>query len=676
MRIKYLFISILLSSHPTSILWASVPPDVPLFFREDWREIPAQIPVTQDHVQHSQLLVTRHGPDADAIKKSHHDNIPNDPWYIWSGNCRNGRWALSLRHEHSLVDLSQGQIRWRTKQSGPHILKVVLELDDGAWLVSDQGFGATPDWHVFTVDLATLKWLELDIQTIQAGAAVKTPNLKRVRSIGWSDLMVGGSSPACTRVDWIEVYGRALPTSGSERVKRPPNILLIVSDDQGYRDLGCFGSTEAKTPHLDRLAAGGIRLTNFYITWPACTPSRGSFLTGRYPQRHGVYDMIRNEAPDYGHKYTAAEYAGTFERIGGMDTRERLLPALLKPAGYTSGIFGKWDLGIHRRFLPLARGFDDFYGFCNTGIDYFTHERYGVPSMYRNNEPTTEDKGTYCTYLFQREALRFLRENHERPFFLYVPFNAPHSASNLDPKIRSAAQGPDRYKEHYPELLSQAGFVESTRYGKPAQRANRAKRRLEYLASITCMDDAIGALLQQLDAYGIAENTLVIFFSDNGGGGGSDNAPLRGGKGQMFEGGTRVPCIIRFPNTIPAGRTSDAFLTSLELVPTLLKAAGLPNPAGIVLDGFDMMPVLTQAKPSSRTEMFWRRRNDRAARVGHWKWVQSQRGSGLYDLSRDIGEKQDLSLKQPEKLKEMQAHFERWLGEMEAAEPRGPFRDY
>ncbi|MEE1545550.1 MAG: sulfatase-like hydrolase/transferase, partial [Alphaproteobacteria bacterium] len=163
-----------------------------------------------------------------------------------------------------------------------------------------------------------------------------------------------------------------------------PNVLLIVSDDQGYRDLGCFGSGEVQTPHLDRLAAGGIRLTSFYVAWPACTPSRGALLTGRYPQRNGVYDMIRNEAPDYGYRYKPGEYESTLERIGGMDTHEVLLPRMLKAAGYTSGIFGKWDLGVHRRFLPLARGFDEFYGFVNTGIDYYTHERYGVPSMYRN----------------------------------------------------------------------------------------------------------------------------------------------------------------------------------------------------------------------------------------------------------------------------------------------------
>ncbi|MEL6110746.1 MAG: sulfatase-like hydrolase/transferase, partial [Planctomycetota bacterium] len=154
-----------------------------------------------------------------------------------------------------------------------------------------------------------------------------------------------------------------------------PNILLIVSDDQGYNDLGQLGNG-ILTPTLDRIAREGTRLTDFYVAWPACTPSRGALLTGRYPQRNGIYDMIRNEAPDYGKKYNAAEYEVSFERIGGMDTREVLLPQMLQSAGYATGIYGKWDLGTLRRYLPTSRGFDDFYGFVNTGIDYFTHERY------------------------------------------------------------------------------------------------------------------------------------------------------------------------------------------------------------------------------------------------------------------------------------------------------------
>lgn len=471
----------------------------------------------------------------------------------------------------------------------------------------------------------------------------------------------------------IVFAGLSQADDGESRSK-PPNIVLIVSDDQGYRDLGCFGSEEAKTPHLDRLAREGVRLTNFYVTWPACTPSRGSLLTGRYPQRHGVFDMIRNEAPDYGKKYTPEEYAVTFERIAGMDTREILLPALLKQQGYVSGIFGKWDLGVSRRFLPSARGFDEFYGFVNTGIDYFTHERYGVPSMYRDNDPTDVDRGTYATDLFRREAVRFLEAHHDQPFFLYLPFNAPHNASNLDPAIRGAPQATDEYLNLYPHL--KRGFTQRERNGQEVTVPTRDHRRKCYLASITCMDDAIGEVLDLLDEYEVSENTIVIFFSDNGGGGGSDNHPLRGGKGWMYEGGIRVPCLVRFPTRIEAGQTSNEFVTSMEWFPTLVNLAGAQTPKDLVLDGFDMLPVLTGEQDSSRESMFWQRRADKAARIGNWKWVDSSRGSGLFRLDTDIGEQTDLSEQFPEKLAEMKRRFEEWLESMNAAEPRGPFRDY
>jgi len=454
----------------------------------------------------------------------------------------------------------------------------------------------------------------------------------------------------------------------------PPNVVLIVSDDQGYGDLGCYGSSEIKTPHLDRLAAEGVRLTSFYVTWPACTPSRGSLLTGRYPQRNGTYNMFRNEAPDYGHQYSMEDYRVTWERVGGMDTREVLLPSVLRKHGYVCGIFGKWDLGIHRRFLPLQRGFDEFYGFVNTGIDYFTHERYGVPSMYRDNEPTVEDKGVYCTNLFRREAVRFLKENRERPFFLYVPFNAPHTASNLDTRIRSAAQAPERYRQMYPHL--KMGYTMREVKGRQAEIPNADTRRLRYLAAVTCMDEAIGELLGLLDEYGLSEDTIVIFLSDNGGGSGSDNGPLRGGKGRLFEGGIRVPCLLRWPRLIKPGSVSDAFLTSLEVFPSVLAAAGAPVPEGVVLDGFDMMPVLADLKESPRKEMFWQRRGNKAARVGRWKWVESQKGGGLFDLFADIHEKHDLSKERPAVLERLRGRFAAWRETMDNCEPRGPFRDY
>lgn len=462
---------------------------------------------------------------------------------------------------------------------------------------------------------------------------------------------------------------------GQQAGRRLPNIVLIVSDDQGYNDLGLL-SDHILTPHLDRLAREGVRLTNFYVAWPACTPSRGAFLSGRYPQRNGMYDMVRNEAPDYGHRYTPEEYAVSWERIGGMDTREILLPRLLSQAGYRSGIFGKWDLGMHRRFLPLARGWDEFYGFVNTGIDYYTHERYGVPSMYRDNVATTEDRGSYSTDLFCREALRFVRENRQRPFFLYLPFNAPHNASNLDAEIRAAAQAPEESRRLYPELFAQEGYVDSTKYGQPARVPNAALRSTQYRGAVTAMDAAIGKVLKALDEYRLADNTLVVFFSDNGGSGAADNQPLRGGKGRMFEGGIRVCCLMRFPPQIPAGSVNDQLLSSLELFPTLLNLAGVRPPEGLVLDGFDLLPVVARNAQSPREAMFWERRGSQAARVGEWKWIRSDGVSYLFNLADDIGERRNLIDELPERAAQMQRRFEAWKQEMAAAEPRGPFRDF
>ncbi|WP_417847164.1 sulfatase-like hydrolase/transferase [Thalassoglobus sp.] len=465
-------------------------------------------------------------------------------------------------------------------------------------------------------------------------------------------------------------------TGGTQAADRP-NILLIVSDDQGYNDLGLLGNGII-TPSLDRLAREGTRLTNFYVAWPACTPSRASLLTGRYPQRNGIYDMIRNEAPDYGHSYTPEEYAVTFERIGGMDEREVIIPAVLKSVGYKSGIYGKWDLGALQRMLPTSRGFDDFYGFVNTGIDYFTHERYSVPSMMRNLSPTEEDKGTYCTYLFQREALRFLEEHAgQEPFFLYVPFNAPHNSSSLDPTIRSSVQAPEKFKEMYPPVEVETRVTDKHRYASPATVVTPDARRRDYRAAVTCMDAAIGEMLDTLEEKGILNDTIVVFFSDNGGSGGADNSPLRGHKGQTWEGGIRVPCIVRWPGgKVKAGVVNDEFLTSLELLPSFATATGAELPANVVLDGYDWWPTLRGESSSPRKEMFWKRRDLIGARVGKWKWVQMGKRTGLYDLQADIAEKNDLSKMRPEILAMVKDRYTSWLQEMEAAEPRGPFRDY
>jgi arylsulfatase A-like enzyme len=431
-----------------------------------------------------------------------------------------------------------------------------------------------------------------------------------------------------------------------------PNILLIVSDDQGYADLGCAGGKDIQTPNLDRLAKEGVRLTSFYVTWPACTPSRGSLLTGRYPQRNGLYDMIRNDMVNYGHRFTEEEYAVSPEMTLGLDLRETVVAQPLKQAGYTCGMVGKWDSGRAKRFLPTQRGFDFYYGFANTGIDYFTHERYGIPSMFRGNERIKEEG--YATDLFEREALRFLNASKGRPWFLYLAFNAPHSASNLTERgVQAPEQSLRLYPNHDPKAV-----------------------RTRYMACVTHMDHAIGRILEQLRQQGEEANTLVIFHSDNGGARPGENGPLRGNKAQMFEGGLRIPFVARWPGVLPAGAVRDDFLTTLETFPTLVDVAGAERPRGVTLDGFNMLPVLQGKAKSTRTEMFWQGRRDRAARVGNYKWVDSQRGSGLFDLAADVGETRDLSQERSDVLAQVRGRWEAWRKQMDDAEPRGPFRDY
>jgi arylsulfatase A-like enzyme len=446
---------------------------------------------------------------------------------------------------------------------------------------------------------------------------------------------------------------------------RQPNILLIVSDDQGYPDLSCIGTKPVKTPNLDRLAAEGVRATSFYVTWPACTPSRGSILTGRYPQRNGLYDMVRNDMTNYGHRYTAEEYALSPEMTLGLDPREITIGDVLRSAGYATGVVGKWDMGQARRYLPLQRGFDFFYGHGNNGIDYYTHERYGVPSMFRGNQRTEEDRGTYATDVFKGEALDFIRAQAQKPWFLYLPFNAPHGASSFAPGAEKVAG----------EKGDAVGVQVPAKYAAPYLAQGVPDRLARYYGAVTCMDEAIGELLGFLRDSGQERDTLVIFLSDNGGSGNGGNAPLRGAKSTMWEGGLRVPFIARWPGHLPAGRVTDEFLTALELLPTIAAAAGAKLPE-VKLDGFDAMPVLAGEKTSPREEMFWQRRGDVAARVGNWKWVKSAKGGGLFDLKSDLGEAHDVSREHPEELARITERFEQWRRSRDAAEPRGPFRDY
>lgn len=441
-----------------------------------------------------------------------------------------------------------------------------------------------------------------------------------------------------------------------------PNVLLIISDDQGWNDIGSMGLKPVKTPALDKLCAEGVRATNFYVTWPACTPSRGSVLTGRYPQRNGLYDMVRNDLTNFGHLFDAEEYAVSPEMTLGLDEREKTLGDLLTAQGYRCGVVGKWDMGQARRYLPLQRGFGYFYGHGNNGIDYYTHERYGVPSMFEGNARTQRDKGTYATDLFEREALNFLSTTDDKSWFLYLAFNAPHSASSFGPdpkdkKNRPGVQCPEQYTNLYQDEVKE----------------DKLRR---YYGSVTRMDEAIGKVLAAIEQRGETEDTLVFFMSDNGGSGNGGNQPLRGSKSTMWEGGLRVPLIVRWPAKLPAGKVTDEFLTALEFWPTIAAASNAAALNEDIRDGFNMLPVLRGDELSPRKTMFWQRRADKAARVGNWKWLETERGGGLFDLSKDVGESNDLSKQEPAKLAEMRAAWQAWRSEMDAAEPRGPFRDY
>jgi arylsulfatase A-like enzyme len=445
---------------------------------------------------------------------------------------------------------------------------------------------------------------------------------------------------------------------------RPPNIVLIVSDDQGF-DLGAFGAKQFVTPNLDRMAAEGMRGTNFYVTASACTPSRSGFITGRHPQRNGTYEMIRNDMVNYGHRYTKTEYAMSPEMTLGLDVREKTFGDVLRTAGYRNAVIGKWDMGQAKRFLPLQRGFDVFVGHGNNGIDYYTHERYGAPSMFRGNELTTVDKGTYATDLFRREAVKFIRDNAARPFCLYLPFNAPHGASNLE---KDSNQVPEAYlKKYYPDR-------------------DPKDNRTKYAGMVSAMDEAIGEVFATLRELRLDRNTFVLFFADNGRNGGQiDGVKLRGGKGNGFEGGLRVPVIAWWPGVIPAGKTTDEFLTALEVLPTFAAISGAPPP-GVHLDGFNMLPVLQGKQKSPRTEMFWDWPSVyQVARVGNYKWIshvpRGKRGEvpareELFDLSADLGETRNLAAEKPDVVAKLKARYARWEAEMEAAEPRGPFRNY
>ena len=409
-----------------------------------------------------------------------------------------------------------------------------------------------------------------------------------------------------------------------------PNILVIVSDDQGYADAGFNGCKDIPTPQLDALAKSGVRCTSGYVTHPFCSPTRAALLTGRYQQRFG-----HENNPAYKPK-DASE---------GLPLTEKLLPSYLATAGWKTGWVGKWHLGATPEHAPWKRGFAESFGFIGGGHQYVgwqpKNEEYNIPIV---RDGQSVEVPEHLTARFGSEASAFIQRHAAEPWFLYLAFNAPHSPHQPTPEELAKFSGvehPDRRK---------------------------------YAAQIGLMDDAIGKILQQLESTGQRQRTLIFFFSDNGGplaqnrAAGPSNTPLRGGKGTLFEGGVRVPFVISWPGTLPAGQDFDAPVSSLDVFATSLALAGVPMPADVPHDGVNLIPFLKgDNKEAPHTRLFWRVGGGtaHAMRHGNWKLIRAKdKPPELYDLAADVSESKDQAAAHPEVVARLVGDLDRWNKEL------------
>lgn len=453
-----------------------------------------------------------------------------------------------------------------------------------------------------------------------------------------------------------------------ERPDRP-NIVLLFADDLGYGELGCQGNPQIPTPHIDSIARNGVRFTSGYVTAAYCSASRAGLMTGKFQTRFGYeFNPIgaHNEDSD-----------------AGLPLAEVTLAQHLKDTGYTTALIGKWHLGGHPKFHPIRRGFDEFFGFMHEGHYFVPPPWKGVTTMLRRkalpdgssgrwvdgkliytthmggNEPAYDANNPilragqpvgeteYLTDALTREAVDFIGRHKRKPFFLYLAYNAVHSP----------LQGADRYMEKFAHIED-------------------IHRRV-FAAMLANLDDSVGEVLAKLRAEGLEENTLVFFISDNGGPTReltSSNLPLKGGKGDMWEGGIRVPFMMQWKGQLPAGKVYEKPVVSLDVFGTAAAIANAPIPKSKrrAIDGVNLMPYLTGEKEGSPHEtLFWRAKQRTAIRVGDWKLVRNPKGrSGagsewhLYNLAEDLSEEKNLAASRPEKFKELTAAWEKLNGEM------------
>jgi arylsulfatase A-like enzyme len=422
-----------------------------------------------------------------------------------------------------------------------------------------------------------------------------------------------------------------------------PNIIVIVGDDMGYADIGVHGSREIPTPHIDDLANAGVRCTHGYVSGPYCSPTRAGLLTGRYQTRFGHEfnpgggdaNRQRQEKKQKSHTQRAKE--------SGLPLSETTIADRLKEAGYVTALIGKWHLGGANKFHPQRRGFDEFFGFLGGAHPYFPGDQARV---LRGSEPVEEE--AYLTDAFGREAVAFIDRHADRPFFLYLAFNAVHTPMHAD----------DARLEKFKHIGDE--------------------KRRTYAAMMSAMDNAIGQVLEKLREKQLEKDTLVFFISDNGGPtlrttttNASRNEPLRGSKRTTLEGGIRVPFFVKWPAQLPAGKVYDQPVIQLDILPTALAAAGSKAPSDSKIEGVNLLPFLRGDKTDAPHDvLYWRFGEQMAIRRGDWKLVRydpnvdGDRGRAtepkLYNIEQDIGETKNLIEDEPQRAEAMQAAWDKW----------------
>ncbi|MEM7310308.1 MAG: sulfatase [Planctomycetota bacterium] len=452
--------------------------------------------------------------------------------------------------------------------------------------------------------------------------------------------------------------------------QRPPNVVFFLVDDLGWTDLGCFGSSFYETPHLDALAASGMRFTNAYAACPVCSPTRASLMTGKYPQRVGITDYISpagTNQPDLWKRKTPLLPAPYADRL---PLEEVTLAEAFGQAGYATFFAGKWHLGPDG-WWPEAQGFDENQGGITRGGPYGGKKYF---SPYGNPRLTDGPEGEHLPDRLAREAARFIEENRDRPFFAYVSFYSVHTPLLAREDLR----------EKYAARSSELATPEDALWGREGQRKVRlVQEHAVYAGMVEAMDAAVGTVLARLDELGLADDTIVVFTSDNGGlstseGHPTSNLPLRGGKGWLYEGGVREPTIVRAPGVTAARSESDAVVTSPDFYPTLLELCGLPRRPEQHLDGASFVAAL-RGEPFERGPVFWHYPHygnqggspGAAVRDGDHKLIRffETNRVELYDLSRDPSEQHDLAAAEPAAAARLGTELSGWQARVGALFP-------